>query len=756
MGNANSDVNDSLKAQADSENGPDIYKLLNVNGGGELVRLMKIAIAKKDFTELDNFIKTEVVKYLYNEGKGEHIPIERIVSRKRSEKNFKSLSNLTSLMGKSKMNHDLYLSDYGFVYYLESKRKINVKEICFQIDKCGAVGESLLHLCMLNGTTLCHELAKILIKHFPKMVNDFYLNEDYYGETALHMAIVSEEPSMVRFLLANGADVHARCCGKFFCPDDQKNNQEHSILHDVLMVPENTNYEGYIYYGEYPLSFAAVLNQKECVRLLIASGADPNKQDFNGNTVLHMLVIKNNLPMFKFMLNFKTSLKIKNRQGLTPLTLAAKLARKEIFQFILEKLRHVWFTYADISYGSYPLETIDTISNSGAIDTTSALYLITNGKTDDHLELLEGFIVDLINKKWSSYIKHKFYFEFFFYIIYLVISIFVIWMEREYFDYLDLNLNCAAPNRTSSNLKKKCACAYLNPNDSKRFTRIVFEIILTIYSIIYIVIMGCEFYIQKFSSYIKSLLLNPSKIFFVFSLICTLLIIPMRFSCLPEGEDFLLVTSTLFKSVYILYLGRGFRVISTFIFVIHKSLQTNFFRFIIIFGVFMIGFSQSFYVALNFGISTHHHVFTTPLISIFDLFVMYLHDLDEIYIDIMQSKYQILGIILFVIFLILVSILLVNLFIAMMARTYNTTTELKREWLRQWTKQVLTIEKNVSLKKRLKFQNKYAHTLRNGEKAFSVRWKQTEEERNQIKASKHIFREYIKQVFNTREMARDV
>lgn len=73
MGNTTSDVNDSLKAQADSENGPEIYKLANVNGGGELVRLMKIAIAKKDFSELDNFIKTEVVKYLYNNGEGEEV-----------------------------------------------------------------------------------------------------------------------------------------------------------------------------------------------------------------------------------------------------------------------------------------------------------------------------------------------------------------------------------------------------------------------------------------------------------------------------------------------------------------------------------------------------------------------------------------------------------------------------------------------------------------------------------------------------------
>lgn len=34
--------------------------------------------------------------------------------------------------------------------------------------------------------------------------------------------------------------------------------------------------------------------------------------------------------MFKLMLTFKARLDIKNNQGLTPLTLAAKLARKEV------------------------------------------------------------------------------------------------------------------------------------------------------------------------------------------------------------------------------------------------------------------------------------------------------------------------------------------------------------------------------------------------------------------------------------------
>ena len=47
----------------------------------------------------------------------------------------------------------------------------------------------------------------------------------------------------------------------------------------------------YTYWGEYPLGFAACLGQEECVRLLLAKGANPNLGDTNGNTVLHLLVI---------------------------------------------------------------------------------------------------------------------------------------------------------------------------------------------------------------------------------------------------------------------------------------------------------------------------------------------------------------------------------------------------------------------------------------------------------------------------------
>lgn len=115
------------------------------------------------------------------------------------------------------------------------------------------------------------------------------------GESVLHMAVVSEDPALVKILLSCGADVHVRATGKFFTPDDQKSGRVNTPEQEEALLPLETNYVGLSYFGEYPLSFAAILNQPECIRLLIAYKADPNKQDTNGNTVMHMMVIKNNL-----------------------------------------------------------------------------------------------------------------------------------------------------------------------------------------------------------------------------------------------------------------------------------------------------------------------------------------------------------------------------------------------------------------------------------------------------------------------------
>ncbi len=279
------------------------------------------------------------------------------------------------------------------------------------------------------------------------------------------MAIVNEEVSFVRFLLMYGADVHRRAYGRFFCPDDQKNGRVDYIDSELIGLPVDTNYENTgPYYGEYPLSFAAVLNQGECIRILIAKDADPNKQDSNGNTVLHMLVIHDNLEMFKLMLEFNVTLDIKNHQGLTPLTLAAKLARKEMFQFILKQQRRSIWCYADVACVAYPLQTVDTVGPDGQTDTASALYLIANGKSNKHLDLLEGLVIDLFNRKWSTYVKQRFYLEVIIFLVYFLLSIVVVVLQRASFDALE-EIDCLEHSEEHHNIhlnetNEQCACLF--------------------------------------------------------------------------------------------------------------------------------------------------------------------------------------------------------------------------------------------------------------------------------------------------------
>ena len=47
--------------------------------------------------------------------------------------------------------------------------------------------------------------------------------------------------------------------------------------------------------GEYPHCFAACLGQVESFRLVLSRGVDPNATDFNGNNVLHIMVIKDKI-----------------------------------------------------------------------------------------------------------------------------------------------------------------------------------------------------------------------------------------------------------------------------------------------------------------------------------------------------------------------------------------------------------------------------------------------------------------------------
>jgi hypothetical protein len=122
--------------------------------------------------------------------------------------------------------------------------------------------------------------------------------------------------------------------------------------------------------------------------------------------------------------------------------------------------------------------------------------------------------------------------------------------------------------------------------------RIFIEIFTWLYTFGYCLLILNEILIQGIKPYFQTLLLNPFKIFFILSLFCTLLCVPMRYSCNDVVEDYLIVISILMKSLYILFLGRGFTRTCTFVYIIHQVIKTQYFVFLCVWIIFAMGFSQ--------------------------------------------------------------------------------------------------------------------------------------------------------------------
>ena len=317
-----------------------------MKGGGILFHIAKRALIKKDFKELDEAIKSKIPPYLYNGGKGAMVPIAQLaLIRNRNRSSTKHLPVIKE-MGEAACDFTFEGSEIlaRITKDLDPETSPELfRECCWMVEKRGSVSETLLHVCFLIQTPTHLVLAKRLLKWYPKLILDVYLADEYYGENVLHMSIVAEDPTMVKYLLEAGVNIHERFYGNLVCPEDQKSSRNDSLVHEEVDVCLNSNYQGYFYLGEYPLSYSAVLNQVECYRLILSRGANHDLQDTNGNTVTHILVIHDNMQMFDMAVECGASINILNKQHLTPLSMSSFLAKKDMFFHIANIEREVYW-----------------------------------------------------------------------------------------------------------------------------------------------------------------------------------------------------------------------------------------------------------------------------------------------------------------------------------------------------------------------------------------------------------------------------
>nr|CAH0100413.1 unnamed protein product [Daphnia galeata] len=813
MGNASSNVTSGIKKQAEGAASSTCYKLVDLKGGGLLIELMKKASKTKDFTEVDKTIVEMVEPCLYNKGQGKMVHIAHLVLlRNRGRAKTKLLPCLKEVEDPYKFDIEKYVADN----FSNDKDPTHYREVCWDLDQRGGVGETVMHLCMLSATSIHADLAKRLLKFYPKLILDIYLDEEYYGENVLHIAIVNEDPAMVKYLLDNGVNYQDRCCGNFMSPEDQKASRYDSLTSEVVLNDQTTNYDGYVYWGEYPLAFAACLGQEECYRLVLAKGADPNGQDTNGNTVLHMLVIYDKIAMFDMAHELGSLLAVRNRLGLTPLTLAAKLARRDMFFHILKIQREVYWQLANVTCSAYALPQLDTIdSATGGIDKDSVLNLVVFGDSEAHLELMDDVVIDLLHAKWNTFIKFRFYRCFLLFALYFAISLIcftvrpgppvrlrdeitttpsytttpteMTWssspfsssemplssttnwpMENETIDptaYDNLNITIITEPITTIRLETTVPITSPSPRPTKipmgssmsprlryaeedacilqhydstiqGYARMGGEIGVLIGVALYLAAAAREAHFLGRKMFFENLATAPSRVLFLISCFFVIAMVFLRWFCLRAEEDIVAVLVMLSTAPYFLFFCRGFKKVGPFVVMIYRMIMGDLLRFVAIYVVFVMGFSQAYYIVFLTHPPNREHAenpMPTPVDSVMMMFLMSLNNFGSTYEAFARTEHETVAKILFVVYMAIVGILLINMLIAMMGNTYTKIAETRNEWQRQWARIVLVVERGVDPKSRLENQVLYSQPMVDGRRAFMLRQQQSDEDMEEIK-----------------------
>ncbi|XP_055912069.1 uncharacterized protein LOC129946068 [Eupeodes corollae] len=651
-----------------------LYKLADYKRGGDLID----AINTGGLVAVEQLIREQFGVFMYNEGKGQVINRPEFLCWK-----YRDHTEVRIPIEASLSIHD-------------PLGKWKDHKACWQMQYRGALGESLLHVLIICDSKIHTKLSRILLRVFPNLALDVMEGEEYLGASALHLAIAYSNNELVADLIEAGADINQRAIGSFFLPRDQQKSNP----------AKTTDYEGLAYMGEYPLAWSACCTNESVYNLLLDHGADPDAQDSFGNMILHMVVVCDKLDMFGYALRHpKTPARngIANHSGLTPLTLACKLGRAEVFREMLELSSREFWRYSNITCSGYPLNALDTLLPDGRTNWNSALFIILNGTKEEHLDMLDGGIIQrLLEEKWKTFARNQFLKRLlilFIHLFFLSISVYLRPVRT------DLASEDADPEDPDENGGIEQSA------DAQNILRYCAEIATIAGVLSYVIFQqGDEVKNQGLSAFLKQLSHAPAKAIFLLSNLLILACIPFRMMGDIDTEEAILVFAVPGSWFLLMFFAGAVRLTGPFVTMIYSMLTGDMFTFGIIYAIVIFGFSQAFFFLFKGHPQLQSTMFNTFPSTWMALFQTTLGDYN--YPDLNQTSYPNLAKTVFVTFMIFVPILLLNMLIAMMGNTYaHVIEQSEKEWMKQWAKIVVTLERAVPQTDAQKYLEAYSIPL---------------------------------------------
>ncbi|XP_030072652.1 transient receptor potential cation channel subfamily V member 6 [Microcaecilia unicolor] len=531
----------------------------------------------------------------------------------------------------------------------------------------GALGENVLHVAALYNN---QESLVTILDAYPSMINKPMDCDLYKGETALHIAIVNQNFEIVKELLARKADTeNSRAIGQFFAAGNK----------------------GQCYYGEYPLSFAACIGNKEVFQFLVENGAPLHSQDTEGNTVLHMLVLHPNkfmaCKMYDFLISLTTKENVRrlesimNKQGFTPLKLAAHEGNMLMFQYLVKKKRRAYWTLGPMTVTLYDLTGIDSWN-----DRNSVLDIICNSKNNEVRNLLKVTPVkELLHYKWTHYGYKYFLLWTMLYILYtIVLTVCCLYRPLK-------AVTIEGEEIVTIKVLKPLNETYQAPED---FVRLAGEIltVLGAFLILFTEVAGLlrDGPRQFFGNTMKGGPFHLTMLLYA-GFIVTILIMRLAGS---TAETVITPMALLSAWCSVIYFARGFRFLGPLCIMIQKMIFGDLLRFCIILIIVIIGFSAAFDVhfqAMNQTVFPHFSDFPITTFTLFQLMM----GLTNLPIPSTVNMPTIITI-LYLVYMFFAYILLLNLVIALMGDThFRVSNQRKTLWKAQITATTLLLERRV-------------------------------------------------------------
>uniref|UniRef100_A0A8C2YE03 Transient receptor potential cation channel subfamily V member 2 n=1 Tax=Coturnix japonica TaxID=93934 RepID=A0A8C2YE03_COTJA len=513
----------------------------------------------------------------------------------------------------------------------------------------------------------------------------------YRGQTALHIAIEKRSLDIVKVLVENGADVHARAHGEFF------RKKKEGVC---------------FYFGELPLSLAACTNQFEMVEYLLNNPhqkARLQEQDTLGNTVLHALVMiaDDTEENTKFVSTVYVEIlkagvrtdptvkleEIANYDGLNPLQLAAKTGKVEIFRHIIQReikdpvYRHLsrkfteW-TYGPIHVSLYDLSSLDSFEENSVLE-----ILAYSSDTPNRYKMV---VLEPLNKllqqKWETFASKRFYFNFISYLSFMIIFTAIAYYQP---------------------LRVKVSLGFLSQLPVK-FTAGGFlwvsGLIIVLLGGVYL-ILSQSLYLRRRRQSLKTMCSDSCVEILIFIQAFALLLSAVLYGASSENYVVVMVFSLLLGWVNMLYYTRGFQRIGIYSVMIQKTILRDLLRFLLVYVIFLFGFAAALFTLMGDAPSLSHnksvaqmenagsHAIYGGLLNVcLELFKITIGMGDLDFHE--HARFRYLVILLLLLFVILTYILLFNMLIALMSETVTDISgHSKSVWKLQRAIAILEIEK---------------------------------------------------------------